>query len=371
MSGKACAAPSKRPPRRWDDSMRSPSCCRIRPSLWSATSVRRRSCPLRSKGAQSSLCDLMLHEAGGAPAVPTADGMETSNAVAAVNHGVERLRGGFPLSNRLLRETHARLLMSGRGGSMMPGEFRRSQNWIGGSRPKTAAFLPPPPNHVQDCMAALERFIHATNEELPDLVKGGLAHAQFETIHPFLDGNGRLGRLLITLMLRDAGLLRKPLLYLSLCSKRNRSTHYHLLNDLRHTGDWQAWLRFFLEGVREMAEGAVTTARSASETILANWPPGTSRGVGAARTPVTRRTSDRGHPSYRAANRPVRADGGRCAPAAGRPRHRARNHRPPEGQDFQLRALRGGLARRHGRSPRLAPAPLPPPQHIHRPPCHN
>ena len=220
------------------------------------------------EGTQSSLADLMLHEAGGVPAAAhRSDVLETSNAVAALNHGVERLRGGFPLSNRLMREMHARLLASGRGAAMMPGEFRRSQNWIGGSRPGNAAFVPPPPNRVQDCMADLERFIHATDDGLPVLVKAGLAHVQFETIHPFPDGNGRLGRLLITLMLCDAGLLREPLLYLSLYFKRNRSTYYHLLNDIRHTGDWEAWLRFFLEGVRDVAEAAFATARSASETI--------------------------------------------------------------------------------------------------------
>ena len=219
------------------------------------------------EGTQSSLSDLMLHEAGGAPGAPVSDVLETSNAVAALNHGVERLRGGFPLSNRLMREMHARLLATGRGAAMMPGEFRRSQNWIGGSRPGNAAFVPPPPNHVQDCMAELERFIHATDDGLPVLVKAALAHVQFETIHPFLDGNGRLGRLLITLMLCDAGLLREPLLYLSLYFKRNRSTYYQLLSDIRHTGDWEAWLRFFLEGVREVAEAAFATARSASETI--------------------------------------------------------------------------------------------------------
>ncbi|MYC52038.1 MAG: Fic family protein [Gammaproteobacteria bacterium] len=219
------------------------------------------------EGTQSSLSDLMLHEAGGAPGAPISDVLETSNAVAALDHGVERIRSGFPLSNRLMREMHARLLATGRGATMMPGEFRRSQNWIGGSRPGNAAFVPPPPNHVQDCMAGLERFIHATDDGLPVLVKAGLAHVQFETIHPFLDCNGRLGRLLITLMLCDAGLLREPLLYLSLYFKRHRSTYYHLLNDIRHTGDWEAWLRFFLEGVGEVAEAAFTTARSASETI--------------------------------------------------------------------------------------------------------
>ena len=219
------------------------------------------------EGTQSSLADLMLHEGGGAPGAPMSDVLETSNAVAALNHGFDRLRGGFPLSNRLMREMHARLLASGRGAAMMPGEFRRSQNWIGGSRPGNAAFVPPPPNHVQDCMADLERFIHADDDGLPLLVKAGLAHVQFETIHPFLDGNGRLGRLLITLMLCDAGLLREPLLYLSLYFKHNRSTYYQLLNDTRHTGDWEAWLGFFLEGVQEVAEAAVATARSASETI--------------------------------------------------------------------------------------------------------
>ena len=219
------------------------------------------------EGTQSSLSDLMLHEAGGAPGAPISDVLETSNAVAALNHGVERLRAGFPLSNRLMREMHARLLATGRGAAIMPGEFRRSQNWIGGSRPGNAALVPPPPNHVKDCMAGLERFIHATDDGLPVLVKAGLAHVQFETIHPFLDGNGRVGRLLITLLLCDAGLLREPLLYLSLYFKRNRSTYYKLLNDIRHTGDWEAWLRFFLEGVREVAEEAFATARCVSETI--------------------------------------------------------------------------------------------------------
>lgn len=235
------------------------------------------------EGIQSSLTDLLLHEAGRPPiaspttsptASPTAnptpnpaDTLETSNLVTALNHGLARLRAGFPLSNRLLREMHALLLASDRGSAMMPGEFRRSQNWIGGSRPGNAVFVPPPPSHVQQCMADLERFIHDPDDGLPVLVKAGLAHVQFETIHPFLDGNGRLGRLLITLMLCDAGLLREPLLYLSLYFKHNRSTYYRLLNDTRRTGDWEAWLRFFLEGVREVAEDAGVTARTASETI--------------------------------------------------------------------------------------------------------
>ena len=219
------------------------------------------------EGTQSSLADLMLHETGGVPAAHRSDVLEVSNAVAALDHGVERLRNEFPVSNRLMREMHAKLLAGGRSKAMSPGEFRRSQNWIGGSRPGNAVFVPPPPDRVQDCMADLERFIHASNDPLPVLVKAGLAHVQFETIHPFLDGNGRLGRLLITLMLCDAGLLREPLLYLSLYFKRNRSTYYRLLDDTRRTGDWEAWLRFFLQGVGEVAEAAVATARSVSDTI--------------------------------------------------------------------------------------------------------
>ena len=296
------------------------------------------------EGTQSSLSDLMLHEAGGATGAPVSDVLETSNAVAALNHGVERLRGGFPLSNRLMREMHAKLLATGPGAAMMPGEFRRSQNWIGGSRPGNAAFVPPPPNHVQDCMAGLERFIHATDDGLPVLVKAALAHVQFETIHPFLDGNGRLGRLLITLMLCDAGLLREPLLYLSLYFKRNRSTYYQLLNDIRHTGDWEAWLRFFLEGVGEVAEAACRDGpgrqRDDPGRPSAHRQTGTAGGFGAAGAPVPRRTPDRGHPPSRTKNRPVRADRGRRAPASRRTGYRARSHGPPAWQDlYRMRGI--------------------------------
>ncbi len=218
------------------------------------------------EGTQSSLSDLMKHEAGGAVRL-TDDAVETSNAVRALFHGVERLRGDFPLCNRLLRKVHERLLASGRGAAMLPGEFRRSQNWIGGSRPGTARFVPPPPHMVEDCMADLERFIHDEDDGLPVLVKAGLAHVQFETIHPFLDGNGRVGRLLVTLMLCDKGLLKEPMLYLSLHFKRKRRAYYRLLAEIRRTGDWEAWLSFFLKGVREVADEAAATARLASETI--------------------------------------------------------------------------------------------------------
>ena len=213
------------------------------------------------EGTRSSISDLLIYEAGGKPESDRRDVLEVSNAVAAMYHGIERLRGGFPVSNRLIREMHAKLMASGRGSTMTPGEFRRSQNWIGGSRPGNAQFVPPPPDRVQDCMADLERFIHAEGDEIPALVRAGLAHVQFETIHPFLDGNGRVGRLLVTLMLCNEGMLREPVLYLSLFFKRHRSTYYKLLNHMRHTGDWESWLAFFLGGVCEIADEAVHSAK--------------------------------------------------------------------------------------------------------------
>ncbi len=212
------------------------------------------------EGTQSSLSDLLLFELDEAPGVPFDDVVEVSNYVAALEHGMARLRGGFPISNRLLREVHEKLLASGRGADEQPGEFRRSQNWIGGTRPGNARFVPPPPQHVQDCMASLERSIHATDDGLPALVKAALAHAQFETIHPFLDGNGRVGRLLIVLMLFDAGVLGQPLLYLSLYFKQHRDEYYHLLDTVRSEGDWETWVDFFLEGVASTAGSAVDTA---------------------------------------------------------------------------------------------------------------
>ena len=213
------------------------------------------------EGTQSSLSDLLLFEMDEAPGVPLDDVVEVSNYVAALDHGLVRLRESFPLSNRLIREIHGVLLARGRGSSKDSGQFRRSQNWIGGSRPGNAVFVPPPHTAVPDCMAALERFLHAEDDGLPVLVRAGLAHVQFETIHPFLDGNGRVGRLLITFLLCHAGLLREPLLYLSLHLKQNRATYYALLDRVRREGDWEAWLAFFLDGVRETAEGAVSTAQ--------------------------------------------------------------------------------------------------------------
>jgi Fic family protein len=213
------------------------------------------------EGTQSSLSDLLLYEAEEAPGVPLDDVVEVSNYVAAMNHGLKRLKDGFPLSLRLLREIHSVLLASGRGEMQDPGEFRRSQNWIGGTRPGDAVFVPPPPQEVMRCMGELENFLHASAPEIPLLVKAGLAHVQFETIHPFLDGNGRLGRLLITLFLCAQGALREPLLYLSLFFKANRNTYYELLQTVRETGDWERWLDFFLTGVLVTADQAANTAR--------------------------------------------------------------------------------------------------------------
>ena len=213
------------------------------------------------EGTQSSLSDLLLFELEQAPGVPMDDVVEVSNYVAAMEHGLERLRGGFPLSARLIREIHAKLLARGRGSTKDPGEFRRSQNWVGGSRPGNALFVPPPPTAVPECISDLERFIHEDAGGLPVLIKVALAHVQFETIHPFLDGNGRVGRLLITFLLCHAGVLREPLLYLSLYFKQNREEYYRLLDAIRKEGDWEVWVTFFLEGVAHTADSAVTTAR--------------------------------------------------------------------------------------------------------------
>lgn len=221
------------------------------------------------EGTQSSLSDLLLFELEEAPGAPLDDVVEVSNHVAALKHGLSRLKE-LPLCNRLLREMHGKLLSSGRGSDKTPGEFRKTQNWIGGSRPGNALFVPPPSTAVPDCMAALERFLHADDDGLPALIRAGLAHAQFETIHPFLDGNGRVGRLLITLLLHHAGMLREPFLYLSLYFKQHRSAYYDLLNQVRHTGDWEKWLAFFLEGVRSTATGAVETARRLSELFASD-----------------------------------------------------------------------------------------------------
>lgn len=222
------------------------------------------------EGTQSSLSELLISEIEDAPGAPVSDVLEVSNYVAALTHGLERLRGDFPLSNRLLREIHRILMSSGRGSALQPGEFRTSQNWIGGRRPGNAVYVPPPPYAVNDCMGDLEKFLHASNDGLPTLIRAGLAHVQFETIHPFLDGNGRTGRLLITFLLCHAGLLRDPLLYLSLYFKQHRSDYYELLNAVRRTGDWEEWLDFFFEGVHQTAEGAFATSQRLTQLFAAD-----------------------------------------------------------------------------------------------------
>ncbi len=211
------------------------------------------------EGTQSTLTDLLRFEAEAASGVPIDDIREVSNYVDAMMYGLERLRS-LPLSLRLVREMHARLLQSGRGQSKNPGEFRTSQNWIGGTRPGNAAYVPPPVTELIACLDAFEKFIHTETPNIPPLIKAALLHVQFESIHPFLDGNGRLGRLLITLYLCSQNVLQEPLLYLSLYFKIRRSDYYRLLQEVREQGAWEAWLDFFLDGVAETANQAFESA---------------------------------------------------------------------------------------------------------------
>jgi Fic family protein len=212
------------------------------------------------EGTQSSLSDLLLFELDEMPGVPLDDVREVSNYVAALMHGIERIRGGFPLSNRLIREIHEILLRSGRGSENQPGEFRRSQNWIGGTRPGNAKYVPPPPEEVENCMSELEQFLNNKGFFGP-LEKAALAHVQFETIHPFCDGNGRVGRLLVSLIFYIEKVLRLPLLYLSLYFKKNRNEYYERLNAVRLEGEWEEWMLFFAHAVGEASESASLTAR--------------------------------------------------------------------------------------------------------------
>jgi Fic family protein len=211
------------------------------------------------EGTQSSFSDLMLFENNQKPSVSLEDVEEVSNYVAALTHGLQRLEEGFPLSLRLLREIHTILLQGSRGAQKQPGEFRRSQNWIGGTRPSNALFVPPPPDHMMECLSDWEKFLHEDDSKYPLLIKAGLLHVQFETIHPFLDGNGRLGRLLITLFLWEKKLLTGPILYVSLFLKLNRDLYYELLQNVRSHGMWEVWLEFFLQGVAQTAKQALYT----------------------------------------------------------------------------------------------------------------
>jgi len=219
------------------------------------------------EGTQSSLSDLLLYESAEAPGVPLDDVQEVSNYVAAMYHGLTRMKDGFPLSMRLIREIHEVLMSGTRGGTKSPGEFRRSQNWVGGTRPGNATYVPPPADRVLACMSDLEKYIHRSSNSVPLLVKVALIHHQFETIHPFLDGNGRLGRLLITLLLCSDGVIAEPILYLSLYLKTHRQEYYALLQKVREAGDWESWLHFFLSGVQDTAALATDAAREILGTI--------------------------------------------------------------------------------------------------------
>ena len=230
------------------------------PGLFLYTYVRKEAVlSSQIEGTQSSLSDLLAFENAQAPGVPLDDVAEVSNYVAALTHGLARLESGFPLCLRLVREIHEVLLAKGRGSGKQPGEFRISQNWIGGSRPGNAAFVPPPHEVLPECLAAWEAFLHSP---VDPLTKAALAHVQFETMHPFLDGNGRVGRLLISLILSTEGVLKQPMLYLSLYLKQHRTRYYELLQKVRQDGDWETWLAFFFQGVTETADGAVLTAKN-------------------------------------------------------------------------------------------------------------
>jgi Fic family protein len=222
------------------------------------------------EGTQSSLNDLMLYEMEGQPGVPLDDVQEVSCYVKAMTLGVERIRQGYPISFRMLTEVHQALMTSGRGAQRGPGEFRRNQVWIGGHRADEATFVPPPANEIAACWAALENFINDVPVPTAALIKAALVHVQFETIHPFIDGNGRLGRMLIPLILVDAGILKEPLLYLSVYFKQHRETYYRLLQHVRTSGDWEAWLLFFADAVGAMANEAVTTAQALTQLLAAD-----------------------------------------------------------------------------------------------------
>jgi Fic family protein len=238
------------------------------PSLdWFIYAFVRKEAVLSSQieGTQATLVDLLTFEAqedAEQSAAPNADVEEVCNYLDALAYArAEPIDpSGLPLSMRLLNETHQRLMRGVRGAEKLPGEVRRSQNWIGGSRPGQAAYVPPPPHALGEALGAFERYLHS-DDSLPSLVRAGLLHVQFETIHPYLDGNGRIGRLLVTLLLEHWKLLTKPLLYLSLFFKRHREDYYRRLNAVRALGDWEGWLDFFLEGVATIADEAVASAR--------------------------------------------------------------------------------------------------------------
>jgi Fic family protein len=217
------------------------------------------------EGTQSTLSDLLLFEMEPTTGDDNADVIDVSNYVAALRHGLVRMEGGFPLSLRLIREMHGILLQSGRGSGQTPGEFRTSQNWIGGSRPGNALYVPPPVEEMKASLDAFEKFMNGGAEEFPVLLQCAMIHLQFESIHPFLDGNGRIGRLLVTLLLIERGVLIQPMLYMSLYLKQNRDRYYALLQSVRTEGNWEEWVEFFLEGVCITSEKAVVLAEKILE----------------------------------------------------------------------------------------------------------
>lgn len=212
------------------------------------------------EGTQSTLSDLLEYENDAAPGTPLDDVQEVSRYVAALYHGLGRIqRGELPLSLRLIREIHGVLMQEGRGSVQNPGEFRRTQNWIGGTRPGNARFVPPPPHEMMAALDNLEKFLHDAHGRTAPIIKAGLAHAQFETIHPFLDGNGRIGRLLISLIFGAERLLTRPFFYFSLYLKENRADYYDALQRVRTHGDWEGWIHFYLVGVEAVARQAADT----------------------------------------------------------------------------------------------------------------
>lgn len=212
------------------------------------------------EGTQSTFSEVLLFESEKSPGVPGNGVQDVLNYVNAMEHGLDRIKNGFPVSLRLFREIHEILLRDGRGSDKSPGEFRRTQNWVNGTRPGNAQYVPPPPDRLMDCLSRFELFLHEKNPRIPALIKAALAHVQFESIHPFLDGNGRLGRLLITFLLWEEGVLEDPIIYLSLYLKKRRDQYYDLLQKTRMEGDWESWIEFFLTGVIETSNQGVETA---------------------------------------------------------------------------------------------------------------
>jgi hypothetical protein len=291
--------------------------------------------------------DLLLFELDQEPGVSLDDVREVSNYVAALEHGLARLSEGFPLCLRLLREVHGVLLAKGRGSRQTPGEFRISQNWIGGSRLGNAVFVPPPPDRLLECLGQWESFLHDQPAPMSVLLKAALAHAQFETIHPFLDGNGRLGRLLITLLLCDQKVLRQPMLYLSLYFKTRRQTCYELLNRVRLTGDWESWLDFFADAVIEYRRASRRHGAAIAEFIQsqprdhrASWPRIAFR---AARSPRLDGTPLEHCGNACRKSRRDLCDCQQVAPASGASGHRIGTHR----EEAESPVLLYGVSRHH------------------------